>query len=328
MTEITIIAGFLGAGKTTLIKKLLTGPLKGTKIALIENDYGDINVDGAFLEETGVKMEEIMSGCICCTLAGDFSRALLELKKTYRPDRIIIEPSGVGRLSDVVRAVESVTNDPSSNMELFSTLTVVDATIFDMIYDTFGEFYRDQIQTAGTVYLSHTDDEDCTPDMIEAAVKGIRGLNPEAGIITTPIDELGAAAFLETVDGKTGTVRQFIKMTFRGMTPAAPVSRITSGTFQTWSTETTRAYSRDDLEAILRTLRDDPSCGTVLRAKGLLRRADSQPDNSSQEWLHFDLTPGHCEVRSGHPGTTGLVCVIGSGLDNEKIAGLFRSDNC
>ena len=332
MTKITIISGFLGAGKTTLIKKLLNGPLRREKTALIENDYGDINIDGTFLAETGIEMREIMSGCICCTLAGDFSAALLELKKTYEPDRILIEPSGVGRLTDVIRAVETVTNDPANDMEICSTLTVVDVTLFDLIDNYFGEFYKDQIEKAGAVYISHIDDEECTPESLEAAAKGIRSLNPQAVLITTPVDVLGADAFWEAVDGRTGSLKQFVKIAFGGLavTPnAAPSVSIADDKFNTWSSVTTRAFGHRELEAILKKLLADASLGTVLRAKGAVAASDgaeaspAKPDREAVLWYHFDLTPGRYEIRRGTPGPTGQICVIGSGLDTERVASLF-----
>ena len=322
MTRITIISGFLGAGKTTLIKKLLEGPLKKEKTALIENDYGDINIDGTFLAETGIKMREIMSGCICCTLAGDFAAALLELKKTYEPERILIEPSGVGRLSDVIKAVQAVTGDPDSEMEIQSTLTVVDVTLFDMIDNYFGDFYRDQIETAGAVYISHIDDEECTPASLETAARGIRKLNPRAVLITTPIDELGADAFWEAVDGRTGSLRQFVRIAFGGLAlppKAAPSASVADDTFSSWSSVTTRSFSYGELETILKKLLSDSSLGTVLRAKG----AVAASPGGDPAWYHFDLIPGRFEIRDGAPGPTGQLCVIGAGLDTERVASLF-----
>ena len=332
MTKITIISGFLGAGKTTLIKKLLNGPLRREKTALIENDYGDINIDGTFLAETGIEMREIMSGCICCTLAGDFSAALLELKETYQPDRILIEPSGVGKLSDVIRTVETVTADSTNDMEIFSTLTVVDVTIFDMIYDNFGDFYRDQIASAGSVYITHIDDEECTPDLLKEAVDGIREINPRAAVISTPVDALGADAFLDIIDGRTGRLNQFVRISFGGLTASpAPAGQAlaglddvpSDGPFMTWSSETTRPFSKKELESILSALLDDKTVGQVLRAKGVVPALTETGEEAAGLWYHFDLTPGRFEVRTGSPGPIGQICVIGAGLDKARAAELF-----
>ena len=337
MTDITIISGFLGSGKTTLIKKLLTGPLSGTDTAIIENDYGDINIDGEFLKETGVQMREIMAGCICCTLAGDFSRALTELKTAFSPGRILIEPSGIGKLSDVIRAVRGVTDDPANDMRLSGTLTVVDVTIFDMIYETFGEFYRDQIEAAGTIYMSHLDDDEADEDMIRAALKGIRQLNKEAAIITTPVDELGADALLKAIEGKVGRLNEFVRISLGGMTgrggKAFPGNRLkgfrlpagfdpngedealpSSAVFLTWSGETLRRFEEDEILLILKDMQAG-RFGTILRAKGLTA--------SSNGWIHFDLTVGHIDVRKGTPGTIGQICVIGTDFDPDELEDLF-----
>jgi len=351
MTDITIISGFLGAGKTTLIKKLLEGPLRGKRVAVIENDYGDINIDGEFLKETGVSMTEIMSGCICCTLVGDFSRALVDLKSSYDPDRIIIEPSGVGKLTDVVRVVDSIAADPANDMRLSSTLTVVDVTIFDMIYENFGEFYKDQIETAGTVYLSHTDDEEADDEMIAETYDGVRRLNPEAAVITTPIDVLGAEAFLETVDGKTGRLRDFVRISLGGINVKAGGDRRQGGLlsgfrlpgepedpeadddnrpipasamFETWSCETIRTFSKDEITAVLEDFLNSEDCGRIIRAKGLVSECERSDGGSAHSWIHFDLTPGRIDVREGTPGTVGQICVIGTALDTEKLDSLFK----
>ena len=191
MTKIDIISGFLGAGKTTLIKKLLSEALKGQQTVLIENEFGEIGIDGGFLKEAGIEIREMNSGCICCTLVGDFETSLKEVMSQYHPDRIIIEPSGVGKLSDVVRAVSVLNED--SEAQFNSAAVVVDASKAKMYMKNFGEFYNDQIATAGTIVLSRTGS--MKQDRIEKAISLIREINQTAQIITTPWDQLSGAGF-------------------------------------------------------------------------------------------------------------------------------------
>ena len=195
MTKIDIFSGFLGAGKTTLIKKLLTEAYKGEQVVLIENEFGEIGIDGGFLKEAGIEIREMNSGCICCSLVGDFGEALKEVIKTYHPDRIIIEPSGVGKLSDVIKAVQKVENEVDITLNSFTT--VVDVTKCKMYMKNFGEFFSNQIEYAGTVILSRTDTPKATDDKVQTAVELIRSLNEKAAIITTPIEQLSGAKILE-----------------------------------------------------------------------------------------------------------------------------------
>ena len=199
MTRIDIISGFLGAGKTTLIKQLLTDALKGQQVVLIENEFGEIGIDGGFLKDAGIEIREMNSGCICCSLVGDFGQALSEVITKYHPDRIIIEPSGVGKLSDVIKAVADV--EKEAGVALNSATTVVDVMKCKMYLRNFGEFFENQVKSAGTIILSRTDTEKATPEKIEAAVELLRGLNPEATIITTPVEQLGGKKVLDTMEG-------------------------------------------------------------------------------------------------------------------------------
>ncbi|MCR4902666.1 MAG: GTP-binding protein [Butyrivibrio sp.] len=208
MTKIDIISGFLGAGKTTLIKKLLQDALNGTKTVLIENEFGEIGIDGGFLKEAGIEITEMNSGCICCSLVGDFGTALKDVMKTYAPDRIIIEPSGVGKLSDVMRAIQNVTKD-TPDMELNSAVTVVDVTKAKIYLKNFGEFYTNQIENAGTVILTRTDKAD--QKKIEEAVDIIRQHNEKATIITTPLAELNGKDILDTFEGNNDLEAELLK---------------------------------------------------------------------------------------------------------------------
>ena len=197
MTKIDIISGFLGAGKTTLIKKLLQDAFQGQQIVLIENEFGEIGIDGGFLKDAGIEIREMNSGCICCSLVGDFGAALQEVAEKYHPDRIIIEPSGVGKLSDVIHAVENLNSDAVLN----SAVTVVDVLKCKMYLRNFGEFFKNQVEAAGTIILSRTDTEKATPDKIEQAISIIRDLNPDATIITTPAEHLEGKKILDTIEG-------------------------------------------------------------------------------------------------------------------------------
>ena len=199
MVKIDIISGFLGAGKTTLIKKLLQDAFKGQQVVLIENEFGEIGIDGGFLKDAGIEIKEMNSGCICCSLVGDFGTALKEVVEKYHPDRIVIEPSGVGKLSDVIHAVENLNLD--DEVKLNSAVTVVDVLKCKMYLKNFGEFFKNQVEAAGTIILSRTDMKKATPEKIEAAIALIRELNPDATVITTPVEQLGGRKILDTIEG-------------------------------------------------------------------------------------------------------------------------------
>ena len=197
MTKIDIVSGFLGAGKTTLIKKLLAEAYKGEKLVLIENEFGEINIDGGFLKESGIQISEMSAGCICCSLVGDFNKALKDVEAQFHPDRILIEPSGVGKLSDVIVAVENTVKDVP-DMKLNSFVTVADATKVKVYMKNFGEFYNNQIESAGTIILSRT--QKLTEEKLQAAVAMLREKNPDAAIITTPWDELDGKTILRAIE--------------------------------------------------------------------------------------------------------------------------------
>ena len=211
MTKIDIISGFLGAGKTTLIKKLIDGAFSGEKLVLIENEFGEIGIDGGFLKEAGVQITEMNSGCICCSLVGDFGTALKQVINDYAPDRVIIEPSGVGKLSDVIKAVEKVKED--ADIVLNSATTVVDVTKAKMYMKNFGEFFNNQIESAGTIILSRT--QNVSEDKLLKAVEMIKEHNSEASIITTPWDDLDSNLILETME-HVHSIEDMMKEEFHG----------------------------------------------------------------------------------------------------------------
>ncbi len=209
MTKIDIISGFLGAGKTTLIKKLLKEALAGTKVVLIENEFGEIGIDGGFLKEAGIEITEMNSGCICCSLVGDFETSLKQVMEQYAPERILIEPSGVGKLSDVMRAIQNIA-DADENMELNSAVTVVDVSKAKVYIKNFGEFFINQIENAGTIILTRTDKADQAK--IETAVELIRQHNDKATIITTPLDQITGKEILDTFEGNNDLEAELLKM--------------------------------------------------------------------------------------------------------------------
>ena len=339
MTKIDIFSGFLGAGKTTLIKKLLTEAYKGEQVVLIENEFGEIGIDGGFLKEAGIEIREMNSGCICCSLVGDFGEALKEVIKTYHPDRIIIEPSGVGKLSDVIKAVQKVENEVDITLNSFTT--VVDVTKCKMYMKNFGEFFSNQIEYAGTVILSRTDTPKATDDKVQTAVELIRSLNEKAAVITTPIEQLSGAKILDTMEHNRSLEKELMEE------EACPVCgghhhehhhhdheecgcghdhhheghdhhhhHHADEVFTSWGKETIKSYTQEEISKILDTLSTDDSYGMILRAKGMVEGKDGQ-------WIYFDMVPGEADIRTGAPDYTGRLCVIGSKIKEEKLAELF-----
>lgn len=347
MVKIDIISGFLGAGKTTLIKKLLQDAFKGQQVVLIENEFGEIGIDGGFLKDAGIEIKEMNSGCICCSLVGDFGTALKEVVEKYHPDRIVIEPSGVGKLSDVIHAVENLHLEADGEVKLNSAVTVVDVLKCKMYLKNFGEFFKNQVEAAGTIILSRTDTKKATPEKIEAAIELIRELNPDATIITTPVEDLGGQKILDTIEGmkidlshveeehdhccdhehhhdhdheehehhhdhdhECGCGCGHHHHDHEGHHHADDV-------FTSWGKETIRTYTKEEIGNILKTLEEDGSYGNILRAKGMVAGADG-------EWIYFDMVPGEHEVRTGAPEYTGRICVIGAEIKEDKLAELFQ----
>ncbi len=350
MTKITIISGFLGAGKTTFIKKLIQEVFKGEQLVLIENEFGEIGIDGGFLKEAGIEITEMNSGCICCSLVGDFSTALQEVMSTYHPDRILIEPSGVGKLSDVIKAVKDI---PNADLEITGSITVVDAIKAKMYHRNFGEFFDNQIQEAQTIVLSRT--SDLNDKKLDDCVHILRDLNENASIITTPWEQL---------DGKAVEAALATKDAFAQEALAEAVCP-TCGhihehehhhhnhdehcdchehhhehdehcdcgchghhdhdhhghhhadeVFTSLGMETAHKYTKDQLAQALKALADSEDYGVILRAKGIVPSVDGV-------WYHFDLTPGEYEIREGAADFTGRLCVIGTDLKESKIKELL-----
>lgn len=390
MTKIDIVSGFLGAGKTTLIKKLLKESLADTKVVLIENEFGEIGIDGGFLKEAGIEIKEMNSGCICCSLVGDFGTSLREVLDTYTPDRILIEPSGVGKLSDVMKAVQDAMAD--REVELNSAVAVVDACKCRMYIKNFGEFFVNQIEHAGTVILSRTDK--LNEEKLAACVALVREHNARATIITTPWDALEGDAILQTIEGAKDLEAELMQEVLKKHEHEAHHHDhgpdCTCGchdhhehhhhhhhdehdheayecghhhdhehgceahphgehdhdhghaghphgehehhhdehghhhhhadeVFTSWGMESPAVYSREEIGHILAELDRDEVYGMVLRAKGMVPAEDGS-------WIYFDYVPEESSIRSGKPDVTGKFCVIGSKLQEDRLAALFSTD--
>ena len=322
MTKIDIYSGFLGAGKTTLIKKMISEGYKGEKLVLIENEFGEIGIDGGFLQEAGINITEMNSGCICCSLVGDFGRALEQVIGEYHPDRVIIEPSGVGKLSDVIGAVEKVTSD---DVVLGSTVAVVDANKVKVYMKNFGEFYNNQVETASCIVLSRTDS--VPQKKLDTAVEMLKEHNPNATVVTTPWGELTGEQLKEAMEGG-ATIAKIIAELKAAQHHHEHDEHCSCGchdhdhhhhhadeVFTSWGTETHKKFTMDAVRTCLEEL-DKGAYGMVLRAKGILAAEDGS-------WIHFDYVPGELDLRTGCADTTGKLCVIGSKLDEHGIQHLF-----
>ena len=375
MTKIDIISGFLGAGKTTLIKKLLKEAFTGEQVVLIENEFGEIGIDGGFLKDSGIEIREMNSGCICCSLVGDFGKSLKEVVETYHPDRILIEPSGVGKLSDVIKAVQDVQDEIDAELNSFTT--VVDVTKCRIYSKNFGEFFSNQIEYAGAIILSRTDK--AKEEKVKESLEILRRLNEKAPVITTPIAQLSGEKLLETMEGSKSLEEELLAEI------TCPVCggnhhdgehhhdhhhgeehehghhhhdeehehghhhdgehehghhhdhehhhdgecgcghdhhhhdhdghHHADEVFTSWGKETIKVYTKEEISNILKTLEQDESYGTILRAKGMVA--------GESEWIYFDMVPQEHEVRNGAAEYTGRICVIGSGLDEKKLDKLF-----
>ena len=372
-TKMDVVSGFLGAGKTTFIKRLVeNGKDKGRTI-IIENEFGEIGIDGGFLKNSGIEIKEMNSGCICCSLAGDFEASLRELLKDYAPNRVIIEPSGVGKLSDVLKAVSDVEKD--LEVESNSAVTVVDVKKCKMYMKNFGEFFNNQIQFANTIILSRTDLAD--NKKIEEAVALIKEVNPEAIIVTTPLDKLSDEKIEELlskpIDLKSELLEELAKEHehhhhhdehcehehhhdehcehehhhhdehcehehhhdehcehehhhdehcehehHHHGEHCEHDHHHADDVFDSWGMEQVPAISEDKLKSILNGFSNEEKYGVILRAKGMVKDADSD------DWFYFDLVPGENDIRRGDAEYTGKVCVIGAGLKSEELEKCFR----
>ena len=390
-TKIDIISGFLGAGKTTLIKKLLKDAFQGEQVVLIENEFGEIGIDGGFLKEAGIQIREMNSGCNCCSLVGDFGASLKEVISKYHPDRILIEPSGVGKLSDVIKAVQGV--EEETGLVLNSYTTVVDAKKCKMYMRNFGEFFNNQVEYAGAIIMSRTDIVD--EAKAQASLELLREINSKAAIITTPIEKLEGKKLLEVMEHPVSLADELMEE--EEVCPECGHvhehgehhhdhdheehehhhhdhdeecgcghdhaheehehhhhdhdeecgcghdhaheehehhhhdhdhecgcghdhhdhhHHHADEVFTSWGRETIKKYTKENLEKMLEALSASDEYGIILRAKGMLPAEDGT-------WIYFDMVPEETEIREGAPEYTGRLCVIGSKLNEDKLAELF-----
>ena len=346
MTKVDIISGFLGAGKTTLISKLLKEALKDEQVVLIENEFGEIGIDGGFLKDSGVEIREMNSGCICCSLVGDFGTSLKEVVDKYHPDRIIIEPSGVGKLSDVIKAVKDLHIE--NEIRLNSASTVADASKVKVYMKNFGEFFNNQIEHAGTIILSRT--QNVSEDKLKKAIELIRTVNANAHIITTPWDDLEGTQILGAMENVTNLELEMLAEAAEkaheehehehhhhhdgeecccghhhdhdgecgcGHDHHHEGHHHADDVFSSWGTETPNKYDKETLEDILKKLANTEEYGKILRSKGMLPCTDGT-------WMYFDLVPGEYEIRDGKADFTGRICVIGAELKEDALKTLFE----
>ena len=403
MTKIDIFSGFLGAGKTTLIKKLIKEAYKGEKLVLIENEFGEIGIDGGFLQDAGIEITEMNSGCICCSLVGDFTKALSKVIDEFNPDRVIIEPSGVGKLSDVIKAARAAERE-DARLNCFTT--VADVNKCRMYMKNFGEFYNDQIANASAIVLSHTDVS--KEHKIDEALELIKKHNSDAVIVTTPWDKLDGADILVAIEGKNSIEEELHRLEEESKHHHHHHAHHHDGechchdhehehrhdgechchdhehehhhdgechchdhehehhhdgechchdhehehhhdsechchdhehehhhdgecgcgcgghhhhhhadeVFSSFGTETAKKFTKEAILDILEEFSDGDEYGMVLRAKGIVEGEDGN-------WIHFDYVPGEPDVRYGCAAVIGRLCVIGSGIDNDKLRELF-----
>ena len=345
MVKVDIISGFLGAGKTTLIQKLLKTVYKGQNVVLIENEFGEIGIDGGFLKEAGIEIKEMNSGCICCSLVGDFSASLKEVVETYHPERIIIEPSGVGKLSDVMRAVEGVKDE--AGLEIGYRITVLDVNKCKMYLKNFGEFYVNQIEYASTIVFSRTDI--AKEGKTEAALAIVKEHNTNAAVVTTPVEQLNEESLLSALNHTTGLEEMLKKAEkeheehehhhheheheehehhhheheheehehhHHEHEEHEHHHHHADDIFTSWGTETSNAYTQEGLKAIFDKFEQE-SKGTILRSKGIVRNAEDS------QWIYFDYVPGQFEIRMGNPDYTGKVVVIAAGYTELELERIF-----
>ncbi|MGN8920986.1 CobW family GTP-binding protein [Lachnospiraceae bacterium HCP28S3_F9] len=333
MTKVDIISGFLGAGKTTFIKKLIDQVFTGEKLVLIENEFGEIGIDGGFLKDAGIEITEMNSGCICCTLVGDFSKALQKVLAEYQPDRVIIEPSGVGKLSDIVRAIEDVKKD--AEIEIDGRITVVDGKKAKLYLKNFGEFFEDQVKHASTIVVSRT--QMMTDEKVEECIHMLRDENADAAIISTPWEQLSKDAIWHALEHG-AEIEGLLEEEHDHHHDHEECCEHdhhhhdheeccehdhhhhhhhADEVFTSWGKETAHKYTEEELDFLVKALSETDSYGTILRSKGIIPMTDGT-------WKQFDLVPEEYEVRDGQADYTGRVCVIGTNLKEDELLKLFH----
>ncbi|SFU52688.1 GTPase, G3E family [Clostridium sp. DSM 8431] len=306
--QVDIVSGFLGAGKTTLIKKILDSNLKEEKIVVIENEFGEVSIDGRILERYGINIKEINSGCICCSLTKDFKESLKDIKKLFNPDRIIIEPSGVAKLSDVIKSISEVREVKINNI-----ITVIDALNFENYLENFDEFYVNQIKSARLVFINDRGRND--KSLLNSTELKVKELNKRCEVVTLPIDNIDIREILKPKEEKQRFTRPSFK-TGKIHKEEVKHEHHHSSEFSNISIETNKIFTEDNLKKIFITKVQSGGFGNVLRAKGMV-------ELESKKWIEFHYTPGMFNIYKAEPQKKGIVVFIGDVIDKEEIKSLF-----
>lgn len=319
--KIDIISGFLGSGKTTLIKKLISEQLYKERVVIIENEYGEVGIDGVLLSENDIKVKELVSGCICCSIADDFVKSIDVILKEYNPDRLIIEPSGVAKLSKVVSLIR--TCGTIANRKINIQAVVVDIKNFDIYITNFGEFYTNQIVNARTVILSRT--QNTSDQEFTHVVMAIRKINPRCSIITTPWERLSSQRILTVCEQRledlmrdSNQARKTLNITHVIRDSRATTNSKAKDVFEVWSKEITKRFNIDEIRIILEKLKDERAVGFIIRAKGIIELTDDK-------WIQFDYIHNYININYIKAKDLSRVSVIGIDLNIQMIEELFSS---
>ncbi|MCQ4925341.1 GTP-binding protein [Tissierella carlieri] len=310
--KIDIISGFLGAGKTTLIKEMISQKLYNEKVVIIENEFGEVGIDGELIRESGLEIKEINSGCICCSLTQDFEKSIEEIIEKINPGRIIIEPSGVGKLSEIIKACKSERLEDLIQVNML--ITVVDVERFCLYISNFGEFFEDQIKNAKTILLSRTNNTG--KEEIELVTREIQKINSRGNIVSTPWQELKLNTIISLAEKN--TISPINKKVKNIRVVKEKVKKSNSHkVFQSWGLETPRIFTKNKIEDIVRKFDISKEYGNILRAKGIVEIQDNR-------WIQFNYVPGDIQITEVSPNYNGKVSIIGTGLNKNKLNKIFH----
>lgn len=318
--KVDIYSGFLGSGKTTLIKKLITEEFSNDRIAIIENEFGEVSIDGDLLKGSNVDIKEISSGCICCSIEGDFKSSIKEIIKMYHPTRIIIEPSGVAKLSDIIKTCKSI--KCAENIEINNIFTVIDVTNFKLYLNNYGEFYKDQIINGKTILFSRSNMID--EKSIEDIINKVREMNKKASIIVSPLQGIESKDILK-IAGKDISLKEEKKISKLGdsflkegiFAKEKKVGNRADNVFDTIGFETTKIFTESNLKSIFNKIDINRNYGLILRGKGLVRVEGGK-------WVEFHYTPGEFKIKQSRVQSKGKIAIIGEKIDKSKLKLLFK----
>jgi len=312
--KIDIISGFLGSGKTSLIKKLIDNEFKGEKIAVIENEFGEISIDGAILDGQNIEIKDINSGCICCSLVGDFKKAIKEIADNYNPNRIIIEPSGVAKLSDVIKACKGIDDEYRNNINMI--ITVVDVWKAKMYLKNFGEFYKDQIKNGEIIVLTRI--ERLEENRLKEIINSIKIINPKAVIVKDGIDNINFNSLVSIKEKKSKTIYKLVsKNNLKSVSKVAyHKNHSADNVFSTWGIENEKVFTEEELENIFKKVEDRDEYGIILRAKGIVKGAKGK-------WIEFHYVPKEFKMSLAKEQSKSKISVIGKEINRDKLESLF-----